>query len=90
MRWLFLLGAALAAGCGGTAVIDAGGSGGAGSSSSSGAGATTSSSSSASSSSSGGGGCADHGECPPNSVCIFATGQCALVCGDFCDACTPG
>ncbi|MEJ7734487.1 MAG: hypothetical protein WKG00_35480 [Polyangiaceae bacterium] len=36
------------------------------------------------------GGCLDHSACPPDSVCIFATGECAHLCQDLCDACAPG
>jgi hypothetical protein len=37
------------------------------------------------------GSCTDHVACPPDSVCVFATGECAKLCqGDPCEACGPG
>lgn len=35
-------------------------------------------------------GCTDHSACPPDSVCLFATGQCAKLCDGFCEGCGPG
>lgn len=74
--------------CGGTAVVDGtGGAGGAGGATST---SSNSSTSTTSSTSSGTTGCSDHADCPPNSVCIYATGTCAPSCGDICEACPAG
>ncbi len=71
--------------CGGTTVVDPGGGGNGGN----GGNPSTSSSggNTSSSTSSGTIGCDQDNPCPPNAVCIWETGQCAMVCGGMCDGC---
>lgn len=74
------------AGCGGTAVVEAG-AGGAGATAASGTSSTTSTNASTGSGSTS---CASHEDCG-GGLCIFATGTCAARCGDdYCDACDAG
>lgn len=76
--------------CGGTTVVDPGGGGNGGSGGNGGNPSTSSAGGSSMSTSSGTLGCSEDTPCPPNSVCIWATGECALVCGGMCDACPTG
>ncbi len=84
LRGATLLGFFLAA-CGGTAVVDPGGGGNGGNPTTGSSGGSTSSSTS-----SGMVGCSEDAPCPPNSVCIWATGVCAETCGAMCDGCPTG
>jgi hypothetical protein len=70
-------------GCGGDVVVDA--------PPDDDGGPSSSGASSSSSSSGGGRTCADHLDCGPNEVCIFATGACAPICDRAsCDSCGAG
>ncbi len=73
--------------CGGNTTVDGGGGAGGLTTTSS---STSSSSTGTSSSSSGTVACDDSDDCPDGWVCIFATGTCALACGDPCAPCPTG